>query len=60
MYTRVDTAIDEDQSAKCTKFARCPNCGQKLADVEMANGEMVLRHMCRRCRQYVKISIKSV
>ena len=50
--------IDRNQGAKETHFLTCPQCGQKLTDIEECKGMAVMRTKCRRCGTYVKIELE--
>lgn len=56
---RIDSRLDEKPDFLQSTFVTCPVCGQKLTDIKMADGNVLLRTMCRRCRNYIKIRITS-
>ena len=51
---------DSDQGARSSYFLCCPECRQKLADVEQLQGVVSIRFKCRRCGTYVKAEIVGV
>lgn len=57
---RADVHIDADQGQRKTYMLCCPNCRQKLADVESIRGIVEMRFMCRRCGKYIKAEIIGV
>ncbi len=54
---KVHVEIDKIQDDGQRFFACCPSCGQKLTDVRYAEGLMVLRVKCRRCKKYVTVDV---
>lgn len=50
---------DTDQSDKSirSRIAVCPQCGQKLFEVESIFHRGVFRHKCRRCKVYVRVAV---
>lgn len=50
--TRSPFAVQKD-----ARFALCPECGQKLFDVRSVAGSAELRIKCRRCRNYIQVSV---
>ena len=57
---RADVHVDADQSSRKTYMLCCPQCRQKLADIESIQGIVNIRFMCRRCGTYVKSEIVGV
>lgn len=53
------TKKDSDQSDKSNRerIAVCPQCGQKLFEVESIFHKGLFRQKCRRCRIYVKVAV---
>ncbi|KAB3925555.1 hypothetical protein GAS22_16470 [Bacteroides uniformis] len=54
---KIDSQLDEKRDVGQNTFVTCPVCGQKLTDVRMVEGSILLRTVCRRCRNYIKIRI---
>lgn len=48
---------DKNQSPTPVRLVECPECGQKLVDIVAARGEIDVRVKCRRCKQFVTISV---
>lgn len=57
---RADLRIDDDQGARRNYFLKCPECSQKLADVEHLQGIAAIRFKCRRCGTYIKADLIGV
>lgn len=57
--TRIKAEVvkDSEQVAQEHYFLRCPECRQKLADVEHLHGMVTMRFKCRRCGTYVKAEL---
>lgn len=54
---KIRTEKDNEQGAKNRQMVCCPECGQKLTDVQNINGLVMLRIMCRRCKSFINIDI---
>lgn len=54
---RIDIEEDPRQDDGHRKFLVCPGCGQKLADLKLVEGLVMLRIKCRRCRKYIRIDL---
>nr|DAJ36705.1 MAG TPA: cysteine-rich protein [Caudoviricetes sp.] len=54
---KIDSQLDEKRDVGQNTFVTCPVCGQKLTDVRKVEGSVLLRTVCRRCRNYIKIRI---
>lgn len=49
--------VDTDQTDRSDRemLAVCPDCGQKLFEIESLHSKGVFRHLCRRCRKYIQV-----
>lgn len=54
---KIDTKLDEKQTSEKGNFVRCPICGQILTDVRTISGNILLRTVCRRCRNFISVKI---
>ena len=54
----IDAREDTDQRVVGNRpnLAECPNCGQKLFQIESLATKGAFRIKCRRCKRYIKIS----
>lgn len=53
------TKKDTDQADRSDRdnLAICPECGQKLFEVESLHTKGLFRHLCRRCRTYIRVAV---
>jgi phage FluMu protein Com len=55
---KIDAKRDEKQTGEKGTFVRCPICGQILTDIKILSGSILLRTVCRRCRNFISVKIK--
>lgn len=48
--------INQKDKSDRNKLAVCPNCGQKLFEIESIFTRGVFRQKCRRCKKYIRVS----
>lgn len=56
IIAREDT--EQGDTSDRNKLALCPICGQKLFEVESIFHRGIFRHKCRRCKKYIRVSVK--